>query len=76
VGDYTLIVAKSQRRFLQIFKLMEVKLETDNANNTPKWLRVTLGCCYLVPIYRFRKILAAQGSGISQLTYKSFSGQA
>ena len=28
------------------------------------------------PIYRFRKILATQGSGISQLTYKSFSGQA
>lgn len=33
-------------------------------------------CCYLVPIYRFRKILAALGSGISQLTYRSFNGQA
>lgn len=33
-------------------------------------------CCYLAPVYRFRKILAAQGSGASQLTYKSFNGQA
>lgn len=36
--DYTLIGAKAQRKFLQIFKSMEVKLEIDNANNTPKWL--------------------------------------
>lgn len=43
-GD-ALTVAKAQRRFLQIFKSLEVKLEIDNENNTPKWLKVTLGCC-------------------------------
>lgn len=45
--------------------------------DTNKSPRQHLGdCCYLVPIYRFRKILAALGSGISQLTYRSFNGQA
>lgn len=38
--------------------------------------RLTRRNMKLCVIYRFRKILAAQGSGISQLTYKSFNGQA